>query len=63
MGDDKYKKVLVSEVQHGRREMLPYGPKKKPNHSAYPSGAGSTLPAWVAFDKHVSHIPWREMQS
>ncbi|XP_014312908.2 EF-hand domain-containing family member C2 [Myotis lucifugus] len=53
VGEDKYKRVLVSEAQHGRREMLPYGPKKKPNHSAYPSGAGSTLPSWVAFDKHV----------
>ncbi|XP_059535806.1 EF-hand domain-containing family member C2 [Myotis daubentonii] len=51
--EDKYKRVLVSEVQHGRREMLPYGPKKKPNHSAYHSGEGGTLPAWVAFDKHV----------
>lgn len=61
VGDDKYKRILVSEAQHGRREMLPHGPKKKPNYTSYPPGLGSALPSWVAFDKHVSHLTLGEM--
>ncbi|XP_045426391.1 EF-hand domain-containing family member C2 [Pipistrellus kuhlii] len=53
VGEDKYKRILVTEAKHGRRETLLHGPKTTPNYSSYPSALGSAVPSWVAFDKHV----------
>lgn len=44
--------MMMSDKPGVGGEFLP-GQSRKPNNSAIPRGAGSSLPAWVAFDRQV----------
>ncbi|XP_008568706.1 PREDICTED: EF-hand domain-containing family member C2 [Galeopterus variegatus] len=46
-------RMLVSDDKPGIGGELLLGQKMKPKYSAYPKGAGTDAPSWVAFDKQV----------
>jgi hypothetical protein len=45
--------LLVGEGKPGVGGEPLYGQSRKPKHSVFPKGEGTTAPAWVAFDRQV----------